>query len=69
MPKVEALSGAHLDWDRELCKQGCKEWVRWYRNKKGKWAYGCRVGRIPEKNNGQWCCRHRKQRKPERSGA
>jgi len=55
-----ALGGIQLDWERELCKQGCREWIPWYKNKKGKTVYGCRIGVIPEKNNGQRCCRHRK---------
>jgi hypothetical protein len=62
-PKVTALSGSHLDWNRELCKQGCKDWIPWYKNRKGKTVYGCRLGCIPEKQNGQWYCRHHKQRK------
>ena len=56
MPKEPAMRGTHLDWDRELCKQGCREWVRWYRNKKGKIVNGCRRGMIPQKVNGQWHC-------------
>jgi len=53
----QALSGAHLNPDRELCKQGCREWVPWYRGRKGKTVYGCRIGRIPEKRDPQWYCR------------
>ncbi len=66
MTREAALSGAHLDWDRELCKQGCSEWIPWYQDRKGKPVYGCRTGEIPEKSNSQWHCRHRKPTKPER---
>jgi len=62
MPR-EAMRATHLDWDRELCQQGCKEWIPWYQDRKGKTVYGCRLGLIPEKGNGQWHCR---QRKPQR---
>jgi hypothetical protein len=67
MPKEAALSGSHLDWDRGLCKQGCEEWIPWYEDKKGETVFGCRIGEIPEKVNGQWVCRQRKATKT-RSG-
>ena len=67
MPKGEALSGTHLDRGRELCEQGCKEWVPWYRGRKGRMVYGCRIGRVPEKDNGQWYCRHRKPKNERRA--
>ena len=63
MPKEGALSGSHLDWDRELCKQGCEEWIPWYEDRKGNTVYGCRLGVIPERRNGQWYCRQRKATK------
>ena len=62
MPRA-ALSGAHLDLERELCTQGCRLWVPWYRGRKGKTVYGCRLGRIPEKRDGQWYCRRCKPKK------
>lgn len=27
MPREPAMRGAFLDWDRGLCKEGCKEWI------------------------------------------
>lgn len=42
--------------NRELCKKGCKEWIPWYRDKKGKVVYGCRFGLMPEKRKGKWYC-------------
>lgn len=63
MPREPAMRGANLDWNRELCKQGCREWIPWYRGKKGETVYGCRLGVIPEKRNEQWCCREHKRRK------
>ncbi|NVM23453.1 MAG: hypothetical protein HWN68_16940 [Desulfobacterales bacterium] len=65
MPKEPALRATHLDWDRELCKKGCKEWIPWYKDRKGKTVYSCRLGLIPERNITQWYCRHRK---PEKRG-
>ena len=65
MPKEPALRATHLDWDRELCKRGCKEWIPWYKDRKGKTVYSCRLGLIPERNITQWYCRHRK---PEKRG-
>ncbi len=62
MPREAALRATHLDWDRELCKMGCSEWVRWYRDRKGEAVYGCRIGEIPEKRDG---CRQRKATKPD----
>ena len=59
MPKA-ALSGSHLDWDRKLCKQGCEEWIPWYKDKNGETVYGCRLGAIPERINTQWHCRYHK---------
>jgi len=58
--KAAAPSGAYIDWDRELCKQGCEEWVPWYRGSKGKMVYGCRIGEVSRKLDGQWYCRPRK---------
>lgn len=69
MPKKVALSGAGLDWDRELCNQGCLEWIPWYQNKEDKTVYGCRLGMIPERRIGQWYCRQRKPTNLERSRA
>lgn len=66
MPKQAALSGADLDWKRELCNQGCREWIPWYENRKGKTVYGCRLGVIPRRRNGQSYCQQRKPRKPKR---
>ncbi len=63
MPREPAMRATHLDWERQLCKQGCREWVPWYRNRHGKIVKGCRLGTIPEKSTGQWSCRHRKERK------
>ena len=63
MAKGAALSGSNLDWNRELCKQGCKEWIPWYKNKKDKIVYGCRIGEIPRKDNGHWYCSHRKRKR------
>lgn len=63
MPREAAMTATHLDWDREFCKQGCQEWIPWYRNKKGKIVYGCRIGEIPKKNCGQYHCPHRKATK------
>ncbi|GAJ08087.1 unnamed protein product [marine sediment metagenome] len=63
MLREAALSATHLDWDRELCKMGCSEWLPWYRNKKGEIVNGCRLGAIPQKVNGQWYCQHRKTTK------
>jgi len=51
------MRGADLDWNRELCKKGCEEWIPWYRDKKGKVVYGCRVGEIPRWEINGWCCR------------
>jgi len=65
MPRKPALSGAGLDWDRELCNQGCLEWIPWYKNRHGKIVNGCRLGVIPRRNNGQWACQ---QRKPQKGG-
>ncbi len=59
MPR-EGMRGADLDWDRELCKKGCREWLPWYRDKKGKVVYGCRVGGIPRWEINGWCCREHK---------
>ena len=59
MPRQAAMRATHLDWEREFCKQGCKEWIPWYQNKRGQAVYGCRLGAIPEKSNGQWQCRHK----------
>lgn len=56
------MTATHLDWGRELCRQGCREWVPWYRNKKGKIVNGCRLGMIPQKVNGQWYCRQLKSK-------
>ena len=67
MRKKAPWSATHLDWDRELCRQGCQEWIPWYVGvkgvNKGKMVYGCRIGEIPRKDNGQWQCRHRKPTK------
>ena len=60
MPRERALSGTDLDWNRELCKLGCREWIPWYKNKKGETVYGCRLGLMPRRVNGQWACRSRK---------
>ena len=63
MPKKAAITASRLDWDRELCKIGCKEWVPWYRSRNGNQVNGCRIGVIPEKRDGQWYCRQRKATK------
>jgi hypothetical protein len=63
MASGAALSGNNLDWERELCKQGCREWIPWYRNKKGKTVYGCRIGEIPRKDSGRRYCSHRKRKR------
>lgn len=63
MVREPALSGTDLDGDRELCRQGCREWIRWYQDKKGKTVYGCRLGLIPEMRTGQWYCRQHKSRR------
>ena len=60
MSKAAALSGKDLDWNRELCNQGCREWLPWYKNKKDETVKGCRLGFIPERSSGHWHCRHRK---------
>lgn len=39
---------------RTICP-GCQFWVPWYRNKKGKQVYSCRLGLIPEHG---YCRRH-----------
>ena len=31
---------------RTICK-GCRHWVLWYLNKKGKKVFGCEIGKIP----------------------
>ncbi len=67
MRREPALSSDGLDWDRELCKEGCEEWIPWwYKNKKGETVNGCRLGMIPERRIGQWYCRCRKPTKFER---
>lgn len=63
MPREAAMRATNLDWNRELCKTDCKEWIPWYRDKKGKKVYGCRLGLIPKRSNGHWHCLHRKPRK------
>lgn len=63
MPRKQALSGTGLDWDRELCNQGCREWVPWYQGKKGQTVRGCRLGLIPRRDAGGWTCRQRKPTK------
>lgn len=56
MPREAVLSGTDLDWARELCNQGCRDWVPWYQGKKGKTVYGCRLGLIPRRSSGRWYC-------------
>jgi len=66
MPKKVALNGTDLDWNRELCREGCGEWIPWYKNRRGKTVNGCRIGVIPERRNGRWYCRYRKPTEVER---
>ncbi len=63
MTRGAALSGSNLDWDSDLCKQGCREWISWCRNKRGKTVYGCRIGEIPRNDSGHWYCSHRKRKR------
>lgn len=60
MPRERALSATHLGWERELCKKGCKEWIPWYKTKRGETVRGCRIGKIPEKRDERWYCHPRK---------
>ena len=67
MARGLAMRGSDLDWERELCEKGCREWILWYRNKKSKQVYGCRIGLIPQKSCGQWYCPRRNPRKKKES--
>lgn len=52
-----AMGAIIPDLARELCQQGCREWIPWYQDKKGETVYGCRIGMKPEMRDGQWYCR------------
>jgi len=45
---------------RNICP-GCRHWVLWYYDKKGKKVFGCAFGEIPNNNE----CRYFESRKEE----
>ena len=46
---------------RTICK-GCRHWVLWYLNKKGKKVFGCEIGKIPYRDE----CTARKGKRSRR---